>query len=112
MLRSDEPIPQGDDELGQTTNTDWVTIPSGQTEIGDLDRSAIVHEQIARLEISVQNPSLMTIGYGREKLEHERLDLGLQEGRGHDGEQGFEVMLDEVHDDEHPFTGKMLREVF
>ena len=59
----------------------------------------------------MQDPPLVTICYRREKLQHQRLDLGLQERGWHDSEQSFEVVLNEVHDNEHPLTNAMLREV-
>ena len=50
------PVPECDDELCKATNTDGVTVPTRQAKICDLDYAAIVHEQIARLEITMKNP--------------------------------------------------------
>jgi hypothetical protein len=39
----------------------------------------------------------MTMRNGGQKLEHERFDFGLQEGGRHKGQEGFQVVLDEIH---------------
>ena len=41
------------------------------------------------------------MGDGGQELKHERFDFGLQEWRGHDGEERLQVVLDKVHHDEH-----------
>ena len=52
----------------------------------------------------MEDPALVAMRHGRQQLQCEGFDLGLQERRGHDAEQCFQVMFNEVHDDEHPIT--------
>jgi len=101
MSRKHAPIPKGDNELCHPSDADWIPVSSRETKICDLDRAAIVHEEVARLQVAVQNPVRVAMGDGGQELEHERFDFGLQEWGGHDGEERLQVVLDEVHHDEH-----------
>jgi len=47
------------------------------------------------------------MGNGRQKLEHKRFDFGLQERGRHNGQECFQVMLDEVHHNEHPVLRRL-----
>ena len=101
MSRKHAPIPKGDNELCHPSDADWISVSSRETKVCDLDRTAIVHEEVARLQVAVQDPVGMAMGNGGQELEHERFDFGLQERGGHEGEERFQVVLDEVHHDEH-----------
>lgn len=96
------PIPKGDDELCHPSDADWIPISSRKTKVSDLDRTTIIHEEVARLQVAVQDPVGMTMENGGQKLEHERFYFGLQERGRHEGQEGFQVVLDEVHHDEYP----------
>lgn len=48
----DAPVPEGDDELSHLA--EWITKLPGETEIGDLDLAAVIHEQVGGLQIAVQ----------------------------------------------------------
>lgn len=48
----------------------------------------------------MHDPVVVAEGDGGEELEHEGFDLRGEEGGRHGREKGFEVMLNEVHDDE------------
>ena len=102
MSRRHAPIPKGDNELCHPSDADRISVSSRETKVCDLDRTAIVHEEVARLQVAVQNPVGMAVCDGRQELEHERFDFGLQEWGGHEGEERSQVVLDEVHHDEHP----------
>lgn len=52
----------------------------------------------------MKDPIRVTVSDGGEQLQHEGLDLGLEERRRHEGQQCFEVVLNEVHHDEHPLA--------
>ena len=101
MSRKHTPIPKGDNELRHPSDADRISVSSCETKVCDLDRTAIVHEEVARLQVAVQNPVGMAMGDGGQELKHERFDFGLQEWRGHDGEERLQVVLDKVHHDEH-----------
>lgn len=64
----DIPIPKRHHQLGQSTDPDRIAISSCETEICNLDSASIIHQQIASLQVSMKNPVLMTMIYGREKL--------------------------------------------
>jgi hypothetical protein len=48
----------------------------------------------------MNDPVVVTQCEGGEELEDKSFDLRGEKGGGHVGEEGFEVMFDEVHDDE------------
>jgi hypothetical protein len=79
------PIPKGDNELCHPSDADWIPISSRKTKVSDLDRTTIIHEEVACLQVAVQNPVGMTMGNSGQKLEHERFDFGLQERGRHEG---------------------------
>ena len=101
MSRKHAPIPKGDNELCHTPDADWISVSSCETKVCDLDRTAIIHEEVARLQVAMQDPVGVAMGNGGQELEHERFDFGLQEWGGHSGKERFQVVLDEVHHDEH-----------
>jgi len=47
----------------------------------------------------MKDPVVVTVGYGAEELVEEGFDFGLEEGGGHEGEEGFKVVFDKVHYD-------------
>lgn len=48
----------------------------------------------------MEDPVGVAVSGRGEELVKESLDFGLEEGSWHQGEEGFEVVFDEVHDDE------------
>jgi hypothetical protein len=106
MTRKHAPIPKGDNELRHPSYADWISVSSCETKVCDLDRTAIVHEEVARLQVAVQDPVGMAMGDGGQELKHERFNFGLQEWRWHDGEERLQVVLDKVHHDEHSVGSK------
>ena len=73
----DIPVPERDDELGQPPYTDGVTIASGESKIRHLDLTTVIHQEVGRLEVSVQDPVFVTMGNGGEQLKQQRFDLRL-----------------------------------
>ena len=62
----DIPIPECDDELSQSPYPDRITIASGESKVRYLNLTAIVHQKIGCLEISVQDPVFMAVCNGGE----------------------------------------------
>jgi hypothetical protein len=79
------PIPKGDDELCHSSDANWISVSSRKTKVSDFDCAPVVHEEVTRLQVAVQNPVRMAMRDGGQKLEHKRFDLGLQERRRHEG---------------------------
>jgi len=48
----------------------------------------------------MEDPVGVAVGGRGEKLMKKSFYFGLEEGSRHEGEEGFEVVFDEVHDDE------------
>ncbi|RUP52479.1 hypothetical protein BC936DRAFT_141578 [Jimgerdemannia flammicorona] len=94
------PVPQGDDQLSHGPQR--AAVLPGQAKVGDLNLAAVVEQQVGGLEIAVDHPVVVQQGHGGKQLKHNGLDLGLEEGRTHALHEGFEVMLDEVHNDKDP----------
>lgn len=85
ILAEHSPIPKGDDELCHSSDTNWISVSSRKTKVSDFDRTPIVHEEVTRLQIAVQNPVGMAMRNGGQELEHKCFDFGLQERRRHEG---------------------------
>lgn len=69
-------------------------------EIGHFQLPAIVHEEVGRLQVAVQDPiGVQVVDRGGE-LEEKGLDLRGEEGLLHFFLQRFEVVFDEIHDKE------------
>ena len=49
----------------------------------------------------MNDPVVVTKSDGREELEQESLDFGGEERSGHIGEEGLEVVFDEIHNNEY-----------
>ena len=82
----------------------WVSVTSSEPKVRDFDGPAVVHEQVARLEIPMEDPAFVAKAHGRQQLQHERFDLRLEEWRWHDAQQCLQIMLYEVHHNEHPVS--------
>jgi hypothetical protein len=89
MSGKHSPIPKGNNELRHPSDANWISISSRKTKVSDFDCASIVHEEVACFQVAVQYPVRMAMGNGRQKLEHKCFDLGLQEGRRHEGEEGL-----------------------
>lgn len=60
-----------------------IPIVPRHTKIRNLDLSAIVHQDVGGLEISMQDPIAVEVLDGGGELEKERLDLGGEERLHH-----------------------------
>lgn len=96
----DSPIPKRNNQLRHIAQR--VPKVPRKPKVRNLHNAAVVHKQVARLEVAVQHPVGVAVRGGGEELVQEGFYLGLEEGRGHYGEQGFQVVFDEVHYYEHP----------
>lgn len=67
--RAHIPVPERDDELREAADADGVAVAPREPEVGDLDRAAVVHEQVARLQVAVQDPAFVAVRDGGEQLE-------------------------------------------
>ena len=75
------------------------SVRASEAKVGDLDLAPVVHEQVARLQVAVDDPVVVARGHGRQELEHEGLDLAREERGRHVGEEGLQVVFDKVHND-------------
>ena len=56
----------------------------------------------------MDDPVVVTESDGGEELESESLDFRGEEGVGHIREKGFEIVLDEIHNDENPDSSEYI----
>lgn len=94
------PVPKSYYQLGHVAKR--ISVRPGEAKVGHLNLATIVHEKVASLEISVNDPVVVTKSNSGEKLKEEGFDFGGEERSWHSREKGFEIVLDKVHDDEDP----------
>ena len=70
---------------------------SREAEIGNLDLSAVVHEEVGGFEVAVEDPVGVEVGGCGEELVEDGFEFGGEEGLVHFFGEGFEVVFDEVH---------------
>ena len=81
-----------------SVDSDWDTKSSGQSEISNFNTSIFINQQVLRLHISVEDPSLVTEEYPLTQL----VQVGLSQLGIHLtilGDVGVHVLL-EVHGEE------------
>lgn len=73
-------VPPRRDILGHEALLLCLVEPAGEPEIANLELAVCVHEQVARLEIAVQDVGRVNVFQAAERLVYERLEMRVREG--------------------------------
>jgi len=92
-------IPQRHDD--RRVIAERVAVRPSETKVGNLQDALVVHQNVGRFEVAVDDPVLMEILHAEQQLLQDTLDLGSREGLSHILQNIFEVVFNVLHHDEH-----------
>lgn len=74
------PVPQCDHLVGVGTVLVFSTKESSQPKVGQLDLSAVVHQNVGALDVTVEKVVAVTVAESVEQLSHDVPNVALGEG--------------------------------